>query len=84
MIDCHQLSFLCFLFFLECTVVEIMQINSKLSRHFSLLGQFPFSIELEYLLNCCTILCSLQEQREREKQDLELAKEMAEDDDDFP
>ena len=26
----------------------------------------------------------LQEQREREKQDLELAKEMAEDDDDFP
>lgn len=25
-----------------------------------------------------------QEQREREKQDLELAKEMAEDDDDFP
>jgi len=27
---------------------------------------------------------SLEEQREREKQDLELAKEMAEDDDDFP
>ena len=29
-------------------------------------------------------ILTLQEQREREKQDLELAKEMAEDDDDFP
>lgn len=35
-------------------------------------------------LNEHALLSFHQEQREREKQDLELAKEMAEDDDDFP
>ena len=52
----------------------------------------PSSLVFHSSQHCATIpgqyyvdfIVMLQEQREREKQDLELAKEMAEDDDDFP
>ena len=52
----------------------------------------PSSLLFHNFLHCAKIpgqyyvdfIVILQEQREREKQDLELAKEMAEDDDDFP
>ena len=63
--------------FLKLCFKYLVPPSSLLFHNFLCYAKIPGQYYVDFIV-------ILQEQREREKQDLELAKEMAEDDDDFP